>query len=82
MGNTQLKNLLPDREVHIEYRTHTPDWQDCLAGFCHWDGKTLQPLDGDSYSIDDIVESYEWDGDKNLTVWYRSRWISGSMTHD
>ena len=75
MNDVKLKDILPKREVHIEYRTFTPDGQDCLSGFCHWDGKNLQPLDGDIYSLDDVISSHEWDGEKNLVVWYQSRWI-------
>lgn len=70
----KLSNLLPDREIHIEYRTHGPSGEDILSGFCHWDGKKLTSLDGDNYSVNDIIESYEWDGNKNIIVWYRSRW--------
>ena len=77
MHDIALGNLLPDREIHIEYRTNLPDGRDCLAGFCHWDGKELNPVDNDIYSVDDIISAYEWDGDKNLFVWYTSRWITG-----
>ena len=72
-----LKDLLSSNEVHIEYRTHLPDGTDVLSGFCHWDGENLYPLDNDDYSVDDVIESYEWDNNKNLIVWYESRWITG-----
>ena len=75
MHPMKLINLLPNHEVHIEFRTHGPNSEDMLYGFCHWDGNELESLDGDNYSVNDIIESYEWDGNKNLIVWYESKWI-------
>ena len=76
MKELKLKDILPDNEVYIEYRTHTPDGDDCLFGFCHWDGNKLWSSDGDNYSTEDVLDSYEWDGKKNLTVWYKSQWVT------
>lgn len=74
MNEIKLKDILPNREVYIEYRTHDPFGDDCLYGFCKWTGTELESLDNDNYSVNDVIESFEWDGDKNLIIWYRSVW--------
>ena len=71
-----LKELLPDRKVFIEYRTHDPLGDDVLSGFCTWTGTELVPGDHDSYYIDDEISSFEWDGPNNLIVWYSSGWTA------
>ena len=69
---TTLKALLPEKETHIEYRAYSSQGADCLVGFCHWDGHNLKPLGITKYSLEDQIESYEWDGDKNLIVWKKA----------
>lgn len=70
-----LKELLPNRQINIEYRTHTPDGTDVFTGACKWTGSELVPLDGDEYFVDDIISNYEWNSDSELTIWYESKWI-------
>ena len=72
----KLKDLLGDQKVDITYRTHYLG-RDMLVGFCFWDGSELTAIDGDSYSVEDEISSYEWDTPSNLTVWYESKWIEG-----
>ena len=66
---TTLKTLLSEKETHIEYRAYSIRGEDCLVGFCHWDGHNLKTLGRTKCSLEDQIESYEWDGDKNLIVW-------------
>ena len=73
----KLKDILPNRKVYIEYRTHDPLGDDVLAGFCTWHKDELVSDDGDDYSVDDVISSYEWDGPDNLIVWYDSKWVTG-----
>ena len=69
-------------DIYISYRTHGPNDEDLFAGACLWDGKKLTPLDGDGYSLDDVITYYEMyddenDEDKFLAVWYKSNWTCG-----
>lgn len=57
--------------------TENNEEYDELFGGCSYDNKTqtLTPLDGDSYSLNDLYEEYEefydTDGNNYLTVWER-----------
>lgn len=73
----KLKELLTDKEIHIEYRTNHPEFGDIFHGACVWTGSKLEPYDGDSYSIEDEIKTYEWNSPSDLTVWYESKWITG-----
>ena len=69
-------------DIYISYRTNGPNGEDLFAGACLWDGKKLIPLDGDGYSLDDVITYYEMyddenDEDKFLAVWYKSNWTCG-----
>lgn len=78
----KLKKLLPKRKITIEYRTCDPFGQDILAGVCEWDGKTLIPLDGDLYYVDDEISSYVWENNNHLIIWYLSEWITGDENEE
>ena len=82
-----LRDILAGRpgDVKITERTDYPDWMadelsekkmtdGMFTGFCVWDGENLISGDGDSYSLDEIVDRYEWEEDGSLTYWYRSYW--------
>lgn len=74
-----LKNISED--VVITYRTYGPNGEDLFAGMCAYDASNnyLYPLDGDSYSLEDEIDEFEysWENPKQreLTVWYKSKWI-------
>lgn len=71
-----VKDILPDRPVaEIMVRTFDPFGEDILFGFCSWDCRSLISLDGDYYSINEVVVKYEWDGDV-LVYWIESEWES------
>lgn len=65
-----LKEVLPERQVYIECRTHDVYGDDVLSGFCKWTGENLVAVGKTSYSIEDTISSYEWDGPNNLIIWY------------
>ena len=71
-----LKDLLVENKPikEIELRTDSPYGGDMFFGFCSWDGKSLIPLDGDSYYLDEHIQGYEFDGDDYLVVWIYSTW--------
>lgn len=48
-----------DQFLPIIYRTHGPDGEDILAGFCRWESGQLISEDGDSYSLDDEITDYQ-----------------------
>ena len=77
MKEIRLKDLLSDTSVNIEYRTNSPleDEDDMLFGFCAWDGVELHSIDGDNYSIEDIISSFKWESPSDLIVWFESEWI-------
>lgn len=56
---------------------------DMFTGICRYEiNGTLLSLDGDNYSLDDEICRYEEgtskNGEKVLTVWYESEWITNS----
>lgn len=59
--------------------TENGEEYDELFGACSYNNKTqtLTPLDGDSYSLNDLYEeyeeSYDMDGNNYLTVWESGR---------
>ena len=63
--------------IEIEYRTCTPDGYDILTGYAEYERGRLSSLDGDCYSLDDVVSQWKFNSDMTLTVWYESRWITG-----
>ena len=72
-----LRQLLDGiKECEIEYRVCTPDGQDMFSGLAFYKNGIISPGDGDSYGLDDYVDSWEWEGGI-LTVWYESKWIEG-----
>lgn len=86
-----LRDILAGRSgnVKIMERTYYPDWMTdelsekevtdgMLTGFCVWDGENLISADGDSYSLDEIVERHEWEEDGSLTYWVRCEWVKGA----
>lgn len=68
----------------VEYRTNIfidGRKNDTWIGTVLYDGETLIPYDQDSYSLDDVINDYEYVGDVEepyLIVWYESRWIIGA----
>lgn len=48
---------------------------DIFTGECRWLGGHLFSMDGDIYSLDDEITSWNYDGEC-LTVYYESRWYS------
>ena len=81
---TRLRDILEKfhGNICISYRTRGPNGEDLFAGACLWDGEKLTPLDGDGYSLDDVITYYEMyddenDEDKFLAVWYKSNWTCG-----
>lgn len=77
MKEMRLKDLLSDTYVNIEYRTNSPfpNEGDMLFGYCMWDGFKLHSVDGDDYSVNDVIQSYKWDTPKDLVVWIKGKWI-------
>lgn len=71
----KLKDILTDNKLYIEYRTNSPLDEDILSGSCYWDGKELHPIDRDIYSVDDVITRYQIENERNLIVWYESKWI-------
>lgn len=80
-----VNDILPSHPVEIMVRTNYPESllpylsseiieQGLLVGYCSWDGEKLISEDGDYYSVDDIVEKYEYETDGSLTYWEISRW--------
>lgn len=74
-----LKELLSGVDkCFVEYRTHLPSGEDVWAGGCFYENGELRPIDQDKYSLDDKFVKYEFSPDKTiLTVWYKSKWITG-----
>lgn len=63
----------------IEYRTIRYLFGrdiDILHGFCKYINGELISLDGDYYSLNDVIVKYEIYRDDWLVVWYESEWIS------
>ena len=84
----RVKDILPDHPVQIMVRTNYPEFvlpylseesveQGLLVGYCSWDGEKLISEDGDYYSVDEIVEKYEYETDGSLTYWGISKWSEG-----
>lgn len=66
-----------DRNIwYISYRTiarFDGNEMDIFAGACRWLGGHLFSIDGDTYSLDDEITKWNYDGEC-LTVYYESRW--------
>lgn len=68
--------------INIMYRTNSPipEEEDMLFGYCKYENGKLISIDGDSYSLDDMISKYEFvesDEHKNsidLIVWIESEW--------
>ena len=83
----RLRDILPQRPVaRIMVRTNYPEQLEdeltekeisdgMLFGYCAWDGEKLISLDGDSYSLNEIVVRYEWEDDGTLTYWTHAEYI-------
>jgi len=73
-----VRDILPDRPVPtIMVRTNDPFGGDTLFGYCSWDGENLIGLDGDDYSLDEMVTKYELNYDHDpcaLVYWIHSFW--------
>lgn len=79
-----VKDLIKDKDYdYISWRVTAPeDWRDepdMFFGACKSKNGELIPLDGDSYSEDEIVVRYEeWSNDEiehGLTVVVEAEWI-------
>ena len=61
----------------IMYREMLPidlfEGEDTLYGYCSYVDGELTSLDGDDYSLDDMIWKWEIDGD-NLTVWVEAEY--------
>ena len=73
----KLKDILPEYPVTIMLRCNPPIGFDepygILSGYCAWSGSELQPLDGDSYSVNMEVDKYEYNNGY-LVVWETIEW--------
>lgn len=78
-----LEELLVSKKMppcRVMYRCNTPkvcqpEEMDMLYGYCKWDGQTLESEDGDSYSLADVIEKYEWCPELNeLVIWIEVGW--------
>ena len=72
----KLKEILPNRDVDIMVRTNLPPQfiGDTLYGYCRWDGKNLESLDGDSYDLDWEVTKFVWEDEIHLVIWFETEW--------
>lgn len=79
-----LKGLLTDKPIDtIEVRTYDPSGDDMLFGYCRWTGSELISEDGDSYSVDEEVEKWEYNEEKNwLTYWFAAEWSEDPDYYD
>ena len=72
-----LRDILPKHSIEtIMERGYDPEGEDILLGYCKWDGQNLIPLDGDSYSLDVEVLSYEYETDGTLVFWTPVTWLA------
>ena len=68
---------------YVEYRLTIPNGSDIFAGCFKSENGEIIPLDGDSYSKNEEVLSYEeWNNPKKgvisgLTVVVKGEWVSG-----
>lgn len=73
----KLIDILPLTPVeNIMVRVNAPEniGGDMLFGYCSWDCNKLVSLDGDSYSLDNVVVKYEFNG-SGLVYWKPVDWI-------
>lgn len=73
----KVKDILPDYPVKIMVRMFLPEntgSEDCLFGYCRWDGKELISEDGDSYFLEEEIVKYEFDN-YGLTYWIKTGWM-------
>ena len=69
-----VKDILPYHPIKkIEVRTYDPNGEDMLLGYCAWNGRSLISLDGDNYSVSEVVKKYEWHDDM-LVYWVNAIW--------
>ena len=72
-----LRDLLQEKyPITIEYRCNSPvpEEQDILYGYVFWNGNKLEPIDNDTYYLNDIIEHYEYKTKDYLTVWIEVIW--------
>ena len=54
------------------------EYKDIYVGTCVYEEGYLKSLDGNQdYSLNNIVESYEWTDDENLIIWVDDTWFVG-----
>lgn len=71
-----LRELLKDKKhCEITYRTNSPYEENMLVGYASYENGNLMSVDGDGYSLDDVISKWEWNKYGDLTVWYDSKWI-------
>ena len=83
--NITVRDIVQDEDYDcIEWRVTTPeDWDepDMFVGGCRFINGELTPLDGDTYSLDEVVVRYQrWRGgdvENGLMVVVESEWICG-----
>lgn len=81
--NVTVRDIVQDDDYDgIEWRITSPaDWDepDMLFGACKFINGELIPLDGDNYSLDEIVVRYQkWSGgdiENGLTVVVETEWM-------
>jgi hypothetical protein len=81
--NVTVRDIVQDDDYDgIEWRVTSPeDWDepDMLFGACKFINGELIPLDGDTYSLDEIVVRYQkWSGgdiQNGMTVVVEAEWM-------
>ncbi len=70
------KEGLSGQELHVEYRSVSPEGIDCFTGAADYRDGELVSLDGDDYGLDDEIVKYELSEDRGtLLVWEELEWL-------
>jgi len=69
LGNKNYTQII----CRCKYEDYYGEMHDEFFGGCRYENGELIPLDGDSYSLDDLYEEWEEDGEY-LTVWESGRY--------
>ena len=70
------KEGLTGKDIHIEYRSTSPEGIDCFTGSADYVSGEMKSLDGDDYELEDEIVKYELSEDgKILKVWEELEWL-------
>ena len=59
--------------ITIEYRTVLPERFKCgsiLTGLCKYENGFITSLDGDDYSLDDVINGFKYDENQDTLIVY------------